>query len=75
MAKRPRPVRDIEDAMCWLSFMGRFTDGELKRNCAGILNVLVQMDLEMAELRERCTALAQRNERLEAGHEKGGEGL
>jgi hypothetical protein len=71
MAKRPRPVKDIDDAMTWLSFMARFTDGDLRRNCAGILDVLVQMDLHMEELRSRCSALAQRNERLEAGNEKG----
>ncbi len=75
MAKRPRPVRDLDDAMTWLSYWSRFTSGEMSRNMAGILNVLVQMDLEMSELRERCTSLAQRNERLEAAREKGGEGL
>ena len=73
--RRPRQVRDIDDAMTWLSFMARFADGDLRRNAAGILDVLVQMDLEMEQLRARCYALAQRNERLEAVHERGGEGL
>ena len=71
MAKRPRPVSDIDDAMTWLSFFARFSEGDLRRNTAGVLDVLVRMDLEMAELRERCTSIAKRLETLEAK----GEGL
>lgn len=69
--KRPKPIRDVDDAMTWLSFFARFSDGDLRRNTAGVLDVLVRMDLEAAELRERCTGLAKRLETLEAK----GEGL
>lgn len=70
MSRRPKPVRDIDDAMTWLSFFARFSDGDLRRNTAGVLDVLVRMDLEMAELRERCTGLAKRLETLEAKGER-----
>lgn len=66
MAKRPKPIRDVDDAMTWLSYWSRFTTGDMSRNMAGILDVMVRMDLEAAELRERCTGLAKRLETLEA---------
>ena len=75
MSKRPGPVENIDDAMTWLSFMARFAGGDLSRNATGILDVLCEMDMEMERLRARCSALAHRNERLEAGNEKGGEEL
>lgn len=75
MSKRPGPVDNIDDAMTWLSYWARFSTGELSRNMAGILDVLCEMDLEMERLRARCSALAHRNERLEANNEKGGEEL
>lgn len=71
MSKRPKPIRDVDDAMTWLSYWARFTTGDMSRNMGGILDVMVRMDLEMAELRERCTGLAKRLETLEAK----GEGL
>lgn len=64
--KRPKPIRDVDDAMTWLSYWSRFTTGDMSRNMAGILDVMVRMDLEMAELRERCTSIAKRLETLEA---------
>lgn len=71
MAKRPRPIRDMDDAMTWLAYFARFAEGDLRRHATGILDVMVRMDLEAAELRERCTGLAKRLETLEAK----GEGL
>lgn len=71
MSKRPRPIRDVDDAMTWLSYWARFTSGDMSRHMAGILDVMVRMDLELAEVRERCAGLAKRLETLEAK----GEGL
>ena len=68
--RRPKPVQDIDDAIAWLSFMSRFTQGDLRRNAAGILDVIAEMDLEMEELRARCSSLAQKLELLEAKNEK-----
>lgn len=66
MSKRPRPIRDIDDAMTWLSFFARFAEGDLGRNAAGVLDVLVRMDIEMESLRGRCAGLAKSLETLEA---------
>ena len=71
MPKRPRPVEDVEDAMTWLGYWARFTTGDLSRNAEGCLNVLVEMDMEIESLRQRCASLAKRLETLEAK----GEGL
>lgn len=71
---RPKAVQDLYDAMAWLSFMARFTNGDLKRNAAGILTVLMQMDSEMQSLRTRCLEIAKKLELLEAQQQKG-EGL
>jgi hypothetical protein len=60
--------------MAWLDFMSRFTQGDLRRNAAGILDVLIEMDIEMDVLRDRCSSLAQKLELLEAQQQKG-EGL
>lgn len=71
---RTKAVQDIHDAMAWLDFMSRFTQGDLRRNAAGILNVLIEMDLEMESLRGRCLEIAKKLELLEAQQQKG-EGL
>lgn len=71
---RTKAVQDIHDAMAWLDFMSRFTQGDLRRNAAGILDVLIEMDIEMDALRDRCSAIAQKLELLEAQQQKG-EGL
>lgn len=71
---RTKAVQDIHDAMAWLDFMSRFTQGDLRRNAAGILDVLIEMDIEMDVLRDRCSSLAQKLELLEAQQQKG-EGL
>lgn len=68
--RRPKPVQDIDDAIAWLSFMARFTQGDLRCIAAGILDVIAEMDLEMEELRARCSSLAQKLELLEAKNEK-----
>lgn len=68
---RTKAVQDIDDAMAWLDFMSRFTQGDLRRNAAGILDVLIEMDIEMDALRDRCSSLAQKLELLEAQQQKG----
>ena len=72
MAKRTQPVRDLEDAVTWLSFFARFSDGDLAANAGGTLDVLLRIDAENEEAKARCTALAMRLEQLES---RQGEGL
>ena len=72
MSKRPKPVRDFEDAITWLSYWSRFTTGDMSRNMAGILDVMLRMDFEAEELRARLVGMAKANEIREA---RGGEGL
>jgi hypothetical protein len=72
MAKRPRPVRDLDDACTWLSFFARFSDGDLARNADGVLSVLLKIDCENEELRARCIALSRTLELIEA---RKGDGL
>lgn len=70
--RRPPPVRDLEDAVTWLSFFSRFSEGDLAANAGGTLDVLLRIDAENEELKQRCTALARHAEMLEA---RQGEGL
>lgn len=72
MPRRPRPVADIDDAMTYLGFMARFATGESRANAEGCMNVLLEMDLEIESLRQRCASIAKRLETLEA---KQGDGL
>lgn len=70
--KRPQPVRDLDDALTWLSFFARFAEGDLARNADGVLSVLLKLDCENEELRARLVGMARANEIREA---KEGEGL
>lgn len=71
--KRPKPVRNIDDAINFLGYWARFSTGEMSRHMAGALDVLVRLDCENVELRNRNVDLARKNETLEA--KQGGEGL
>lgn len=70
--KRPKPVRDLDDACTWLAFFSRFAEGDLARNADGVLSVLLKLDCENEELRARLVGMAKAHEIREA---RGGEGL
>ena len=70
MPKRPKAVRDIEDAYTFLAYWSRFNTGDIARNMAGCLDVLTKLDLDLEETRQRCATLAARLEQLEASQSK-----
>jgi len=72
MPKRPKAVKDVYDALTWLSYGARFTTGEPSKHFAGCRDVIFELHDELESTRQRCAALAARLEKLEATKDKEG---